>query len=80
MANSKPTRTRIENALAYTFAALLGLSVISIIGIMIVSMYFPHTAPIPVLVVFPWLALPTSALLIIVLLIMQIKSKGKSGN
>jgi amino acid transporter len=76
MANSKPVRTRIENAVAYTFAALLGLSVISIIAIMVMTVFFPRTPQIPVLVVFPWLALPTSALLIIVLLFMQIRRKG----
>lgn len=80
MANAKPVRTRIENALAYTFAALLGLSVLSILGIMVMTMFFPRTPQIPLLVVFPWIALPTSALLIIVLLFMQIRNKGKAGN
>jgi amino acid transporter len=75
MANSKPVRSRVENALAYTFAALLGLSVLSIIAIMVMTVFFPRTPQIPLLVVFPWLALPASALLIIVLLFMQIRRK-----
>ena len=78
MANSNNRRKRLENAIAYTFAALLGLSVLSIVAIPVVTVLFPHTAPIPVLVVFPWLGLPASALLIITLLIMQIVKKGKN--
>ena len=78
MANSNNRRNRIENAIAYTFAALLGLSVISIIAIPVVTVFFPHTAPIPVLVVFPWLGLPAAAILIITLLVMQIIKKGKN--
>ena len=78
MANSNNRRNRLENAIAYTFATLLGLSVISIVAIPVVTVFFPHTPPIPLLVLFPWLGLPTSALLIITLLIMQIVKKGKN--
>jgi amino acid transporter len=78
MANSGNGRTRLENAIAYSIAGLIGLSVISIVAIPVVTVFFPKTPPIPVLVTFPWLGLPTSALLIIVLLVMQIRSKGKN--
>lgn len=78
MANSNNRRNRLENAIAYTVAGLLGLSVISIVAIPVVTVFFPKTPPIPVLVVFPWLGLPASALLIIVLLVLQIRKKGKT--
>lgn len=79
MANSANGRSRIENTIAYLIAGLIGLSIISILAIMLFTVFLPEAAAIPVLVVFPWLALPTSALLIITLLVMQIRSKGKTG-
>jgi hypothetical protein len=80
MANSGNGRTRLENFIAYTFTGLIGLSILSIVAIPVITVFFPKTPPIPVLVALPWVALPTSALLIIVLLVIQIRSKGKSGN
>ena len=78
MANSGNGRNRLENAIAYSIAGLLGLSIISIVAIPVVTVFFPKAAPIPILVIFPWLGLPGSALLIITLLIMQIVKKNKS--
>jgi len=80
MANSSASRSKLENSIAYTIAGLIGLSIISIIAIMVITVFFPGSPSIPVLVAFPWLALPASALLIIVLLVLQIRSKGKAGN
>ena len=79
MANSSEGRSRLENTIAYTIAGLIGLSILSIISIMVMTVFFPGSPSIPLLVQFPWLALPTSALLIIVLLVIQILSKGKAG-
>jgi hypothetical protein len=79
MANSSEGRSRLENTIAYTIAGLIGLSILSIISIMVMTVFFPGSQSIPLLVQFPWLALPTSALLIIVLLVIQIRSKGKAG-
>lgn len=80
MANSSNRRTRLENFLAYVIAALIGLSILSILAIMAITIFLPNAPAIPFLVAFPWLALPTSALLIIALLVSQIRSKGKAGN
>ena len=80
MANSSDGRSRLENTIAYLIAGLIGLSILSIIAIMILTVFFPGSGGIPILVAFPWIALPTSALLIITLLILQIRSKGKAGN
>ena len=80
MANSSDSRSRLENTIAYLIAGLIGLSILSIIAIMVMTVFFPGSPSIPLLVSFPWLALPTSALLIIVLLVLQIRSKGKAGN
>ncbi|MEY4554798.1 MAG: hypothetical protein RL197_1225 [Actinomycetota bacterium] len=80
MANSSNGRTRLQNAIAYSIAGLIGLSILSIIAIMVITVFFPNTPVITILVSFPWVALPTSALLIITLLILQIRSKGKDSN
>ena len=80
MANSSNGRTRLQNAIAYAIAGLIGLSILSIIAIMVITVFFPNTPVITILVSFPWVALPTSALLIIALLILQIRSKGKDSN
>jgi amino acid transporter len=80
MANSSNGRSRLQNAMAYSIAALIGLSILSILAIMVLTVFFPNTAVITILVSFPWLALPASALLIIALLILQIRSKGKDSN
>ena len=77
MANSSNGRTRLQNAIAYAIAGLIGLSILSIVAIMVLTVFFPRTPVITILVSFPWLALPTSAALIITLLILQIRSKGK---
>ena len=79
MANSSEGRTRLENTIAYTIAGLIGLSILSIIAIMVMTVFFPGSPSIPILVEFPWVALPTSALLIITLLVLQIRAKGKAG-
>jgi hypothetical protein len=79
MANSSNGRSKLENTIAYTIAGLIGLSILSILSIMVMTVFFPGSPSIPILVQFPWLALPTSALLIIVLLVIQIRSKGKAG-
>ena len=79
MANSSDGRSRLENFIAYTIAGLIGLSILSIISIMVMTVFFPGSPSIPILVGFPWVALPTSALLIIALLVLQIRSKAKAG-
>ena len=80
MANSSNGRSRLQNAMAYSIAGLIGLSILSILAIMVITVFFPKTPVITILVSFPWLALPASALLIIALLILQIRSKGKDSN
>jgi hypothetical protein len=79
MANSSDTRSRLENTIAYTIAGLIGLSILSILAIMVMTVFFPGSPSIPILVSFPWVALPASALLIIFLLVLQIRSKAKAG-
>ena len=79
MANTSNSSGRLQNALAYMVAALIGLSIISIIAIMVITVFFPDVPVINFLVVFPWVALPTAALLIILVVLLQIRSKGKAG-
>ena len=80
MANTSNSSGRLQNALAYMVASLIGLSIISIIAIMVITVFFPDVQVINFLVVFPWVALPTAALLIILVVLLQIRSKGKAGD
>jgi amino acid transporter len=79
MANTSNSSGRLQNALAYMVASLIGLSIISIIAIMVITVFFPDVQVINFLVVFPWVALPVAALLIILVVALQIRSKGKAG-
>jgi amino acid transporter len=79
MANTSNSSGRLQNALAYMVASLIGLSIISIIAIMVITVFFPNVQVINFLVVFPWVALPAAALLIILVVLLQIRSKGKAG-
>lgn len=78
MANSGGGKDRIENFIAYCIAGLIGSSILAIIAIPIVTVLINKSGAVPWLVVFPWVALPLSALLIITLLIMQIANRAKS--
>lgn len=78
MANSGNGKDRIENFIAYTIAGLIGSSILAIIAIPVITVFFKNVGAVPWLVVFPWIALPLSALLIITLLVIQIINKGKS--
>jgi amino acid transporter len=79
MANTSNTSGRFQNVLAYMVASLIGLSILSIIAIMVITVFFPTVRVVNFLVVFPWVALPAAALLIILVIALQIRSKGKAG-
>jgi ABC-type multidrug transport system permease subunit len=78
MANTGNGKDRIENILAYMIAGLIGSSILAIVAIPVITVFFKNVGAVPWLVVFPWVALPLSALLIISLLVVQIVNKGKS--
>lgn len=75
MTNSDSRRTRIENFIAYCIAALIGSSILAIVAIPVITVFFKNVGAVPWLVVLPWFALPLAALLVITLLIMQARSK-----
>ena len=78
MANSGNGKDRIENFIAYLVAGLIGSSILAIVAIPVITVFFKNVGAVPWLVVFPWVALPLSALLIITLLVIQIVNKGKT--
>jgi biotin transporter BioY len=74
MANSGNGRARLENILAAMAVGLLAISVLSIIGLMLLSKLIDTSY----FILIPYIGLPTSALLIIVLLVLQIRKKSGS--
>ncbi|MEN9604045.1 MAG: hypothetical protein RLZZ06_707 [Actinomycetota bacterium] len=74
MANSKNGRARLENILAAMVVGMVGVSVLAIIAIMLLSSVLDTTS----FILVPYIGLPLSALMIITLLFVQIRKKGKS--
>lgn len=74
MANSKNGRARLENILAAMAVGMVGISVLSIIALML----FSRVLDTSYFILIPYIGLPLSALLIIVLLAVQIRKKGKT--
>lgn len=74
MANSGNGRARLENILAAMAVGLVAVSVLSIIGLML----FSQTMDTAKFILIPYIGLPSAALMIIILLVMQISKKGKS--
>lgn len=74
MANSTNGRARLENILAAMAVGLVGVSVLAIIGLMLLSRVVDTSS----FILIPYIGLPLSALLIITLLVVQIRKKGKS--
>jgi len=77
MTKASPSRDRVENILAFMIAGFIGVSILAIVAIPLITVFFKNVAVVPALVVLPWVGLPLAALLIIILLVIQIRSKGK---
>ncbi|MFM2385070.1 MAG: hypothetical protein RL166_944 [Actinomycetota bacterium] len=74
MANSGNGRARLENVIAAMAVGLVAISVLSIIGLMLLSRVIDTSS----FILVPYIGLPTSALLIIILLTLQIRKKNKT--
>jgi hypothetical protein len=74
MANSGNGRARLENILAAMAVGLVAISVLSIIGLMLLSRVIDTSS----FILVPYIGLPSSALLIIILLTLQIRKKNKT--
>lgn len=74
MANSGNGRARLENVLAAMAVGLVGISVLSIIGLMVLSRVIDTSY----FILIPYIGLPGAALMIIILLTIQIRKKNKS--
>ncbi|MEY3855771.1 MAG: hypothetical protein RJA45_241 [Actinomycetota bacterium] len=74
MANSGNGRARLENILAAMAVGLVAISVLSIIGLMLLSRIVDTSS----FILIPYIGLPTAALLIITLLVLQMRKKSGS--
>ncbi len=74
MANSGNGRARLENVLAAMAVGLVGISVLSIVGLMLLSRVIDTSY----FILVPYIGLPGAALMIIILLTLQIRKKNKS--
>jgi biotin transporter BioY len=74
MANSTNGRARLENILAAMAVGLVAISVLAIIALMLLS----RVVDTSFFILIPYIGLPLSALMIIVLLVVQIRKKGKT--
>lgn len=74
MANSGNGRARLENILAAMAVGLVAISVLSIVGLMLLS----QVVDTSYFILIPYLGLPSAALMIIILLTLQIRNKNKS--
>lgn len=74
MANSGNGRARLENILAAMAVGLVAISVLSIIGLMLLS----RIVDTSYFILIPYIGLPSAALLIITLLVLQMRKKSGS--
>ncbi|MEN9992905.1 MAG: hypothetical protein RLY83_475 [Actinomycetota bacterium] len=74
MANSENGRARLENILAAMAVGLVGISVLSIVALMLLSRFIDTSY----FILIPYIGLPGAALMIIVLLTVQIRKKNRS--
>lgn len=74
MANSGNGRARLENILAAMAVGLVAVSVLSIIGLMLLTRVVDTSK----FILIPYIGLPSAALMIIILLTMQILKKNKN--
>jgi uncharacterized membrane protein YuzA (DUF378 family) len=74
MANSENGRARLENILAAMAVGLVGISVLSIVALMLLSRFIDTSY----FILIPYIGLPGAALMIIILLTVQIRKKNRS--
>lgn len=72
-----PTKTRVENALAFMMAGVIGVSILAILVVLVAYLLNFHQLP-PLLALLPMIGLPFGALLMIALIIVQARNRAKA--
>jgi membrane protein DedA with SNARE-associated domain len=71
-----PQKTRVENALAFMMAGVIGISILAILVVLLAYLLNFHQLP-PLLALMPMIGLPFGALLMIALVIVQARNRAK---
>ncbi|MCX8529688.1 MAG: hypothetical protein ORN27_06450 [Rhodoluna sp.] len=72
-----PQKTRVENALAFMMAGVIGISILAILVVLVAYLLNFHQLP-PLLALLPMIGLPFGALLMIALVIVQARNRSKA--
>ncbi len=73
---NSPQKTRVENALAFMMAGVIGISILAILVVLLAYLLNFHQLP-PLLALMPMIGLPFGALLMIALVIVQARNRAK---
>ena len=74
---SEPQKTRVENTLAFMMAGVIGVSILTILVILVAYLLNFKELP-PILAMLPMIGLPVGALLMITLIIFQARTRTKA--
>jgi predicted membrane metal-binding protein len=72
-----PQKTRVENALAFMMAGVIGISILAILVVLVAYLLNFHQLP-PLLALLPMIGLPFGAILMIALVIVQARNRSKA--
>ena len=74
---NEPQRSRVENALAFMMAGVIGVSILAIL-VVLVAYLLNFTKLPPILALLPMIGLPVGALLMITLIIFQARNRSNA--
>lgn len=74
---NEPQKSRVENALAFMMAGVIGVSILAIL-VVLVAYLLNFTKLPPILALLPMIGLPVGALLMITLIIFQARTRTKA--
>lgn len=74
---NEPQKSRVENALAFMMAGVIGVSILAIL-VVLVAYLLNFTKLPPILAMLPMIGLPVGALLMITLIIFQARNRSNA--
>jgi hypothetical protein len=74
---NEPQKSRVENALAFMMAGVIGVSILAIL-VVLVAYLLNFTELPPILALLPMIGLPVGALLMITLIIFQARNRSNA--
>jgi hypothetical protein len=74
---NEPQKSRVENALAFMMAGVVGVSILAIL-VVLVAYLLNFTELPPILALLPMIGLPVGALLMITLIIFQARNRSNA--